>query len=161
MKADELDSMKHFREKAGDVFSLDLAGNLVVVVSGFDFVKEVMVNRWTEAPNRPTEPSGHATEIQEKVYEEITEHVGNGRRVTIHDKPKLPFLEAVIRETQRYASFISALPRKVIKTFQRNGYTIPKDTLILANMYSTLHDAKTWGDPEKFRPEWFLDANHH
>ncbi|GFO49659.1 cytochrome p450 2c8 [Plakobranchus ocellatus] len=100
----------------------------------------------------------HHPEVQDKVYEEMALKIGVGRRVTIHDRPNLPYLDAVIRETQRYASVIPLLPRKVIKTFKMNGYTIPKDTLILANMYSCHNDAKTWGDPEKFRPERFLGA---
>ncbi|GFO04621.1 cytochrome p450 2c8 [Plakobranchus ocellatus] len=49
----ELETIKALRDKAGDVFSLDLAGNLLVVVNGFENVKEVLVKRWNEAPDRP------------------------------------------------------------------------------------------------------------
>ncbi|GFO49653.1 cytochrome p450 2j5 [Plakobranchus ocellatus] len=100
----------------------------------------------------------HHPEIQDKVYEEISEKVGHGRGVTINDKPNLPYLDAVIRETQRYASLVPILARKVIESFKLNGYTIPKDSLVILNMHSCHHDAKTWGDPEKFRPERFLGA---
>ncbi|KAK3759059.1 hypothetical protein RRG08_022048 [Elysia crispata] len=38
-------------------------------------------------------------------------------------------------------------------------YTVPKGSLVLLNVASALHDAKTWGDPDNFRPERFLDAD--
>ncbi len=38
------------------------------------------------------------------------------------------------------------------------GYTIPKDTVILANMRDAHYDKGYWGDPEVFRPERFIDA---
>ena len=36
-----------------------------------------------------------------------------------------------------------------------DGYLIPKDTLVVSNLYAALHDP-VWGDPENFRPERFL-----
>ncbi|GFN79605.1 cytochrome p450 2j5 [Plakobranchus ocellatus] len=100
----------------------------------------------------------HHPEIQDKVYKEISEQVGHGRRVTMNDRPNLRYLDAVVRETQRYTSVAPLLPRKVLESFKMNGYNIPKDTIIFLNMHSSLHDAKVWGDPENFRPERFLDA---
>ncbi|GFN77615.1 cytochrome p450 2j5 [Plakobranchus ocellatus] len=100
----------------------------------------------------------HHPEIQDKVCKEISERVGQNRPVTIHDRPSLPYLEAVIRETQRYASVVSIVGREVKNNFKLNNYTIPADSLVLLNFHSVHHDAKTWGDPEKFRPERFLDA---
>ncbi|GFO01912.1 cytochrome p450 2j1 [Plakobranchus ocellatus] len=61
-KASEFENVANFRDKAGDIFSLDLAGNLIVVVSGYDAIKEVMVNRWTVAPDRPTAPATYILE---------------------------------------------------------------------------------------------------
>ncbi|GFO01914.1 cytochrome p450 2j5 [Plakobranchus ocellatus] len=100
----------------------------------------------------------HHPEIHDKVYKEISEQVGHGRRVTMNDRANLRYLDAAIKESQRYASVVPLLPRKVLESFKMNGYNIPKDTVILLNMHSSLHDAKVWGDPENFRPERFLDA---
>ena len=40
-----------------------------------------------------------------------------------------------------------------------HGYFIPKNAMILPLMESILSDQQTWGDPEVFRPERFLDAD--
>ena len=39
------------------------------------------------------------------------------------------------------------------------GYTIPKDSLIFANIWAVHHDHALWNDPEVFRPERFLDES--
>ena len=40
------------------------------------------------------------------------------------------------------------------------GYTIPKkDAVLFCNLYAVHNAKKTWGDPEVFRPERFLNDN--
>ncbi|GFO26578.1 cytochrome p450 ii f2-like protein ii [Plakobranchus ocellatus] len=101
----------------------------------------------------------HHPEVQDKVFEEISTHVGQDRLPNIHDRPNLKYLDAVIMETQRCASLVPMLQRKVTQSFDFMGYTIPKDSLIILNIHSALHDTKPWGDPDKFRPERFLNAD--
>ncbi|CAG5133137.1 unnamed protein product [Candidula unifasciata] len=91
----------------------------------------------------------HNPEIQEKVYQEIIANVGSERPPNMHDKQKLTYLNAVIQETQRLASLVPiAIPRIVGTTFEFNGYTLPKGSVILPILDSVLHDKKIWGDPE-------------
>ncbi|GFS04642.1 cytochrome P450 2D6 [Elysia marginata] len=101
----------------------------------------------------------HYPEVQEKVFKEMQIHVGEGRLPNINNRPHLKYLEAVIRETQRFAGLVPIMARHATETFELNGYTIPKDTMLLLNFSSALHDPKPWEDPEKFRPERFLDAD--
>ncbi|KAK3759060.1 hypothetical protein RRG08_022049 [Elysia crispata] len=101
----------------------------------------------------------HYPEIQEKVFKEITTHVGRDRLPKLSDKPNLKYLNAVIKETQRFAAIAPILSRDVTGDFELKGYTVPKGSLVLLNVASALHDAKPWGDPDNFRPERFLDAD--
>ena len=101
----------------------------------------------------------HYPDTQEKVFEEISTHVGKDRVPTMNDRPNLKYLDAVIREAQRFGCLVPLMAREVTENFQLKGYTIPKGCLLVSHYASTLHDPKPWGDPENFRPERFLDAD--
>jgi len=36
------------------------------------------------------------------------------------------------------------------------GHRIPKDSMIIPNIYAVHHDPELWGDPENFRPDRFI-----
>ncbi|XP_059161770.1 cytochrome P450 2B1-like [Physella acuta] len=100
-------------------------------------------------------------DVQKKIYDELKEQVGTNRTPCIQDKPKLIYLNAVIKETQRVASII---PHSVTHTCTEDaevrGYTIPKGTYISPNLDSVLHDPKIWGDDVmEFKPERFIDQD--
>lgn len=42
-----------------------------------------------------------------------------------------------------------------------NPFSLPQDTMIIANFNGVLMDKEFWHDPEVFRPERFLDARGH
>ncbi|BFZ13148.1 hypothetical protein BsWGS_16188 [Bradybaena similaris] len=103
----------------------------------------------------------HYPETQEKAYREIERVVGTERPANMSDKSRLPYLNAVIQETQRIASIIPLnLMHMCSKTFRLRGYTIPKGTQIIPSLDSVLYDKTIWGeDVFTFRPERFLDEN--
>ncbi|CAG5116848.1 unnamed protein product [Candidula unifasciata] len=102
----------------------------------------------------------HYPEVQEKVYREIEAHVGIERIPNMFDKPKLVYLNAVIMETQRFASLIPVgIMREVSDTFELGGFTLPKGSILWPVLDSVHYEKKIWGDPENFRPERFIDAN--
>ncbi|GFR80075.1 cytochrome P450 2U1 [Elysia marginata] len=100
----------------------------------------------------------HRPELQEKIYQQISKFVSHNRLPSLNDQDNLPYLSAVIMETQRYASLVPMLQRKVTENFDLLGFNIPKDSLVILNMRSCLYDSKPWGDPDTFRPERFLDG---
>ncbi|BFZ07832.1 hypothetical protein BsWGS_10871 [Bradybaena similaris] len=102
----------------------------------------------------------HYPEVQEKVYREIEANVGIERTPNMSDKPKLVYLNAVIMETQRFASLVPiGILREVSATFEVRGFTFPKGSILWPVLDSVHYEKKIWGDPESFRPERFIDKN--
>ncbi|KAM4616988.1 cytochrome P450 1D1 [Polymixia lowei] len=95
--------------------------------------------------------------IQDRIHQEIDEHIGTARLPKFADKPKMPFTEAFIYEVFRHASYVPfTIPHCTTTNITLNGYFIPKDTCVFINQYQVNHDKDLWGDPDMFHPERFL-----
>ncbi|KAI4821364.1 hypothetical protein KUCAC02_029298 [Chaenocephalus aceratus] len=96
-------------------------------------------------------------DIQDRVHQEIDNHIGTARLPRFSDKPKMPFTEAFIYEVYRYASYVPfTIPHCTTRNVSLNGYFIPKDTCVFINQYQVNHDVDLWADPDTFRPDRFL-----
>ncbi|KAG8815407.1 hypothetical protein FRC17_000728 [Serendipita sp. 399] len=114
-------------------------------------------------------------EVQARAREEIHRVVGRSRLPTLHDRPSLPYMDALLRESLKASLFLffSPLPRSMqgrmitskfllaaphMTTADEmiNGYFIKAHTLLLSNSWSILHDEKYFSNPEEFVPERFL-----
>ncbi|XP_072889637.1 cytochrome P450 2B4-like [Hemitrygon akajei] len=97
-------------------------------------------------------------DIQERCQKEIDEVIGRSRTPSLEDRARMPFVNAVIHEIQRFAS---VLPFSVMHTTTQDtrfmGYTIKKDTLVLFNLWSALTEEGQWKHPHQFNPENFLN----
>jgi cytochrome P450 family 2 subfamily U polypeptide 1 len=100
----------------------------------------------------------HYPDIQQKVQKEIDQVVGRTRLPSIADKRNLPFTEAVVLEMHRYATVApTGVPHSNMErdvTFR--GYTIPRGSLVVANMWAVHHDPDVWQTPDSFNPGHFL-----
>jgi cytochrome P450 len=97
-------------------------------------------------------------QVQEKCYQEILQVVGTGRLPRLHDKMQLPYTEATINETQRFANLVPlGIEHSCIKDVVFQGYRIPKNAIIMSLMNAVFFDEKIWPKPMEFRPERFLD----
>ncbi|XP_025207305.1 methyl farnesoate epoxidase-like [Melanaphis sacchari] len=97
-------------------------------------------------------------DIQDNVRAELDAVIGD-REIHLADKKKLSYLEAVLMEVQRHSNVAPlAIAHRTIRKTNLQKYIIPKDTLILASIWSVHMDKNHWGDPEVFRPERFLDS---
>ncbi|XP_059152551.1 cytochrome P450 2C15-like [Physella acuta] len=97
-------------------------------------------------------------ETQQKIYQQIKDHVGTERVPNMSDHASLTYLNAFIMETQRMASLVPfSVPHLCNQDTVLAGFRIPKGSVIFPNLDSVLKDEKIWGDPENFRPERFLD----
>uniref|UniRef100_A0A8C4DT39 Cytochrome P450, family 1, subfamily D, polypeptide 1 n=1 Tax=Dicentrarchus labrax TaxID=13489 RepID=A0A8C4DT39_DICLA len=99
-------------------------------------------------------------DIQDRIHQEIDEHIGTARLPRFSDKPKMPFTEAFIYEVFRHASYVPfTIPHCTTRNITLNGYFIPKDTCVFINQYQVNHDTDLWGDPDTFRPGRFLGSS--
>lgn len=99
-------------------------------------------------------------EAMRKVKEELNEVVGENRKVEESDIEKLPYLQAVIKETLRlHPAAPLLLPRNTIQNTNFMGYHIPKDTQVFVNVWAIGRDPDTWEDPFTFKPERFLGSS--
>ena len=99
--------------------------------------------------------------VQKRLHQEIEEHTGNSRRVSLSDRPNMPYTLALIDEILRYSSIVpdGLVHWNLAEGKQFRGYHIPKDTLIQPSLWLVHHNPKVWGDPENFRPERFLSED--
>uniref|UniRef100_G3PCA9 Cytochrome P450 1A n=1 Tax=Gasterosteus aculeatus TaxID=69293 RepID=G3PCA9_GASAC len=98
-------------------------------------------------------------DIQDRIHQEIDDHIGIARLPMFSDKPKMPFTEAFMYEVFRHASYVPfTIPHCTTRNITLNGYFIPKDTCVFINQYQVNHDLDLWGDPDRFRPARFLGS---
>ncbi|XP_048371861.1 cytochrome P450 2J4-like [Sphaerodactylus townsendi] len=97
-------------------------------------------------------------EVQEKCQEELHAVFGNNPCIEYKDRDKLPYINAVIHETQRFANVVPlGVPHAPIKDVQLLGYTIPKETTVITNLISVHRDESQWKYPHEFNPSNFLN----
>ncbi|KYN38874.1 hypothetical protein ALC56_06873 [Trachymyrmex septentrionalis] len=96
-------------------------------------------------------------QVQRKAHEEIDRVTGRNRFPTLADKPKMPYVEAIVLESIRvFVGRTLSVPHRALKDTFIVGHKIPKDTMLVANFNRILMD-ESWDDPEDFRPERYLD----
>lgn len=65
--------------------------------------------------------------------------------------------EAFAQEVRRYFPFAPFVSARVREPFEWHGFEFPAGRMALLDLYGTNHDRRIWGDPERFRPERFLE----
>lgn len=96
-----------------------------------------------------------------KLRDEIDHLVGPSRSVEEDDINRLPYLQAVVKETMRlHPSLPLLLPRNATQDIEYKEYHIPKDTMVFFNVWAIHRDPDSWEDPLSFKPERFIDSNN-
>ncbi|KAL6642525.1 hypothetical protein ACP70R_020706 [Stipagrostis hirtigluma subsp. patula] len=99
-------------------------------------------------------------EKMEKVRAELAERLGSNPNdiVKESDLDKLPYLQAVVKETLRLHPAVPLIPREVVADgVSLGGFPVPIGTGIVVNLWAIGRDPKAWSQPEEFMPERFLD----
>ncbi|GMR58658.1 hypothetical protein PMAYCL1PPCAC_28853 [Pristionchus mayeri] len=96
-------------------------------------------------------------DIQEKARQHIWEEIGQDGEIRFENRRNLPYIEALVAEVQRIANVAPfGLFHKNHEETTLDGYTIPAESIVMMNLYSTLLDESIFEDPSSFRPERFL-----
>ncbi|KAK6943959.1 Cytochrome P450 [Dillenia turbinata] len=99
-------------------------------------------------------------EIMRKAQAELDSVVGAKSKVEESDINKLPYLQAIIKESLRlHPSVPLLIPRNTLKGIDYLGYWIPKNTQVWVNAWAIGRDPEFWDDPLTFKPERFLDSS--
>ncbi|KAL3534184.1 hypothetical protein ACH5RR_002645 [Cinchona calisaya] len=94
--------------------------------------------------------------VFKKLREEINTVVGSKRLVQESDVPKLPFLQAVVKESLRLHAPAPLIFRSCGEDCKINGYDILANERIAFNVYAIMRDSNSWENPLDFLPERFL-----
>ncbi|KAK3422959.1 hypothetical protein EUGRSUZ_G03314 [Eucalyptus grandis] len=71
---------------------------------------------------------------------------------------KLKYLLSIIKESFRLHPPVPLIPREATEEREINGYKVPAGSRILTNVMAIGRDPRHWTDPEKFKPERFLES---
>ncbi|KAI5325143.1 hypothetical protein L3X38_034217 [Prunus dulcis] len=95
--------------------------------------------------------------ILNKAKVEMNNLLGHGREQRIMDESdisKLPYLRSIISETlQLYPPGPLLAPHFSSGDCTTVGFDIPRDTILLVNVWAIHRDPKPWEDAKSFKPE--------
>ena len=94
-------------------------------------------------------------DVQQKVFEEIRNEIGDEKILTLQLLNKLHYLELVIKESLRLYPSVPMYGRKLSADITIAGYTFPKTCDIIISPYIMGRDPKIFPDPLNFDPNRF------
>ncbi|KZT67723.1 cytochrome P450 [Daedalea quercina L-15889] len=95
-----------------------------------------------------------------KAQEEIDHVVGDSRLPDFGDRSSLPYVEAVLKEVLRWIPPVPlGLPHRLTEEDTYRSLMIPEGSMMIPNVWGMTRNATVYPDPEKFRPERFLEMD--
>lgn len=135
--------------------NLIMAQIMTLLVTGHETTGSLLGWLWYELGTHP--------EIYQKLVNEI-DTVLQGKKPSIDDLVKLPYLRMVVDEALRLYPTIWTVNRYVVKDDILAGYKIPKKSIVFVNPITLHHDPTLWPDPLEFEPQRFdrkCPVKHH
>ncbi|KAL6190555.1 hypothetical protein ACLB2K_036949 [Fragaria x ananassa] len=100
-------------------------------------------------------------EVLSKAQAELDQVIGKGKLVEESYIARLPYLQAILKETLRLHPAVPLLlPRKAKANIEIGGYVIPEGAQVLINVWAIGRDPITWENPYSFKPERFLGSDN-
>ncbi|XP_035692181.1 cytochrome P450 2J6-like [Branchiostoma floridae] len=159
VKRDVIDAYLHQMWRGMDLNSNDLAGNFseeCLVALIFDLFiagtdTSMNTQRWALL-YLATHP-----DIQREVQEEVDRVVGRDAPVSLAHRPEMPYTDAFLHEVLRIRPpGPLSVPHMAGPGATLNGYEIPQNTQVYANLWSLHMDPEYWPEPERFDPARFI-----
>ncbi|KAH7925846.1 cytochrome P450 [Leucogyrophana mollusca] len=98
--------------------------------------------------------------VQEKAQAEIDLVVGNARLPDFTDRPSLPYVDAILRETLRWFPVVPlGMPRVAGVADVYEGYRIPQGAILIPNAWGMSRDEAKYPNASEFVPERFINAD--
>jgi cytochrome P450 len=98
-------------------------------------------------------------QVQRRAQAELDSVVGRTRLPTFADAPRLPYVQAIVKEVLRWRPTIPlGVPHKATEDEWYEGMFIPKGATCVPNTWQCNHDRAIFGeDADEFRPERHMD----
>nr|AKI33874.1 cytochrome P450 76AD1-like protein [Seguieria aculeata] len=149
---DVLDTLLKLMKKDDSELSLDDIKHLLMdfFTAGTDTTSSTLEWAMTELLHNPQKMAKAQAELEQVQGKDSV-------LVQESDISKLPYLQAIVKETLRmHPPTVFLLPRKADTDVELYGYVVPKDAQILVNVLAIGRDTNTWENPDVFSPERFL-----
>jgi cytochrome P450 len=82
-----------------------------------------------------------------------------GRPASLADLPKMPRIDAFVRETLRLYPPVYAFGREVVTPFTLGGYTLTRGSIVLFSPFARQRNPTVFPQPERFLPQRWLDED--
>ncbi|KAF7847876.1 hypothetical protein BT93_L2489 [Corymbia citriodora subsp. variegata] len=151
---DVLDALLNVMEEKSEDMDMSLIKHLFLdfFVAGTETTSSTLEWAMTELLCNPEKLS--------KAQKELHEVIGKGKQMEEVEIPRLPYLQAIIKETLRlHPPFPLLLPRRSEANTQIGGFTVPKGAQVLVNAWAMGRDPSIWVNSNEFAPERFLGSD--
>ncbi|KAI0792973.1 cytochrome P450 [Irpex lacteus] len=102
----------------------------------------------------------HYPHVMRKAQAELDAVVGRDRAPNFKDEERLPYITALVKETLRWhPPSPLGMSHRALEDNWFRGHLIPKDTIVIGNIWSMNKDPEIFPDYDVFRPERYLEDN--
>lgn len=124
---------------------------LTIFIAGHETTANLLSWSWYLLSQHP--------EAEKRFHDEL-DHVLRGNKPAPEDAKRLPYTDAVIHEALRLYPPAWIIGRRALVDVDLGGYHIPAGTLIMMSQWVMHRDARYYPEPERFRPERWLDSKN-
>ncbi|KAJ8640704.1 hypothetical protein MRB53_017398 [Persea americana] len=145
-----IDVLLSLQETEPEYYTDDIIKGIIIVMLGAGTDTSSVTLEWAMSLllNHP--------EVLKKAKAELDIQVGKDRLLDESDLDKLPYLHCIINETLRlYPAGPLLVPHESSEDCKLGGVHVPRETMLLVNLWAIHRDPNLWTDPTSFKPERF------